>query len=168
MKFISLWQPWATLMVLRVKQNETRGWYTGHRGDFGIHAAKKWSRELSAMCLTEPFRGVLQPLLDATGATDVRDVLPFGKLVAVTHLDRCVKITPQNAPPKGSLERAFGDYEPGRCMWQTSNLRPIEMIDWSGAQGFFEVPNEVVRFLDGKAEITMPFTNPNLFTMEKQ
>lgn len=41
MKALSLWQPWASLMALGVKQNETRSWPTSHRGDLLICAAKR-------------------------------------------------------------------------------------------------------------------------------
>ncbi len=45
MKAISLWQPWATLVALGIKQTETRHWATKHRGQLAIHAAKRWRPE---------------------------------------------------------------------------------------------------------------------------
>ena len=49
-KFITLTQPWATLVALGVKRIETRSWRTPYRGLLGIHAAKSypdWAREFS-------------------------------------------------------------------------------------------------------------------------
>src|SRR5215469_12189740 len=40
-KVISLWEPWATAMRRKLKKNETRSWWCGHRGWLAIHAAKK-------------------------------------------------------------------------------------------------------------------------------
>jgi len=40
MKALSLWQPWASLVALRVKTIETRSWSTSYRGPLAIHAAK--------------------------------------------------------------------------------------------------------------------------------
>ncbi len=40
MKALSLLQPWATLVVIGVKQIETRSWSTAYRGPLLIHASK--------------------------------------------------------------------------------------------------------------------------------
>lgn len=39
MKVITIWQPWASLIVLGHKKIETRGWATKYRGPLLIHAA---------------------------------------------------------------------------------------------------------------------------------
>lgn len=35
-KVITVWQPWATLIALRVKRLETRSWATKYRGPLAI------------------------------------------------------------------------------------------------------------------------------------
>ena len=40
LKAITLYEPWASLMAIGAKRNETRGCRTSHRGDIAIHAAK--------------------------------------------------------------------------------------------------------------------------------
>lgn len=40
MKAVSLWEPWATLVRLKIKRIETRGWSTSYRGPLAIHATK--------------------------------------------------------------------------------------------------------------------------------
>lgn len=41
MKAITIWQPWASLIVCGAKKYETRSWKTDYRGKIAIHAAKK-------------------------------------------------------------------------------------------------------------------------------
>lgn len=143
MKAISLWQPWATLMAVGAKRNETRSWPTLHRGRLAIHAAKKWNRELSAMCGTEPFRSVLVRQEDGhLWLAEALRAMPFGAIVAVVTLTDCVRISPDNYP--GGDERHFGDYTAGRFMWQTRDLaRLAQPIPFRGAQGFFDVPDDL-------------------------
>lgn len=63
MKALSLWQPWATLMVIGAKRNETRGrWDYHHTGPVAIHAALQWNRDLVAFCLKPEFKRALAPL----------------------------------------------------------------------------------------------------------
>jgi hypothetical protein len=59
MKCISLWNPWAFLIAIGKKQNETRSWPTSYRGLLAIRAAKKWNKELYDICCTEPFYSIL-------------------------------------------------------------------------------------------------------------
>ena len=41
LKAITLYEPYASLMAIGAKRNETRGCRTSLRGDIAIHAAKK-------------------------------------------------------------------------------------------------------------------------------
>jgi len=59
MKCLSLWQPWASLLVTGHKCVETRSWPISHRGPLLIHAAKKWNGKLAELCLSPPFRDCL-------------------------------------------------------------------------------------------------------------
>jgi hypothetical protein len=42
MKALSIWQPWAWLIVNGLKDIENRPWSTTHRGEFLVHAAKTY------------------------------------------------------------------------------------------------------------------------------
>ena len=107
-KAISLWQPWASLMAMGLKKNETRSWATSYRGPLYIHAAKKiigWpSIDIQAVFLCIAF----QP-----------SDLTLGCLVCKVDLIDCEKIFIHNKPDYP--ERTFGDYTPGRFMWITEN-----------------------------------------------
>ena len=132
MKAISLWQPWASAMILNFKHNETRSWYTSYRGPLVIHAAKRadpWPN----ITVQGFFEGIaFQP-------TD----LPRGCLLGVRLLIDCQKILMHNRPT-GS-ERSFGDYTPYRFMWITEPMVVFkDPIPYRGKQGFFNVPTEIV------------------------
>lgn len=147
MKCLSLWQPWAHLMEIGAKQNETRSWSTSYRGTLAIHAAKKWSLDLAAMALREYFKEIYLPIMEKGGSGSYYERLArhlsFGAIIAVVDLYGCEEITSTNAP-QGS-ERAFGDYTPGRFMWMTRNVRRLpEPIPFRGAQGLFEVPSALL------------------------
>jgi len=149
-KAISLWQPWASLVALGAKRIETRHWPTNVRGTIAIHAAKKWNRELGGICLEMPFRVALWPI-DFEPVEP--DALPRGAVVAVADLYTCAPITFAGSGRPGTLdpaaitreERAFGNYEAGRYAWGLRNVRRLaEPIPFRGAQGFFDVPDELM------------------------
>ena len=126
MKAISLYEPWASLMAIGAKRNETRGSRTHHRGDIAIHAAKTdtgFNDELAAVTVSA-FR---------TRGFDFK--LNFGCIVAVVDL---WDVSPSerfayqgvdtllNQIPLTSEERIFGNYAPGRFIYQTRNLRRLK------------------------------------------
>lgn len=147
MKVLSLWQPWATLVIIGAKRFETRHWSTSYRGELGIHAAKKVTRELRDLCRTEPFRSTL-----ADAGFHSFDDLPLGALLGTsqlvsifkTHAGRDVMHDVQKGPASWRLlptgrERAFGDFSPGRYAWQFEDLVWYEEpVPCRGAQGLFD------------------------------
>lgn len=146
---LSLWQPWASLMALGAKANETRSWETLYRGPLAIQAAQMWNSELWRICHTSPFREVLKPCYGfkrlrpriTVGGGRVR--MPRGEVVCVVDLVDCVRITRENAPTGNEL--AFGDYTPGRFMWITKNVRRfVEPVPVTGRQGLFRVPRSLL------------------------
>jgi hypothetical protein len=162
-KAISLWEPWATLVAIGAKRVETRGWDTNYRGPLAIHAAKKWDSELKRLTMSEPFKsslvagGATVESLPGLGAI----TLPLGKIVAVCELGGTIKIERQTLWPGGFLsdqtipppqpERSFGDYTPGRYAWLLFNIvRLDEPIPFRGAQGFFDVPDEILTAAAGR------------------
>lgn len=134
MKAISLWQPWASAIVEGLKHYETRSWRPTWEGiPIAIHAALR--RDPQAMQFLEHQRdhGYL-----------LNDPLPFGAVVAVAVLTRCV---PTNAirDRLTLFEREWGDYSPGRWAWKLEDVRPLRFpLPWKGRQGWFdvEIPTE--------------------------
>lgn len=113
MKALSLLQPWASLVVMGVKQIETRSWQTAYRGPLLIHASKGKAGELFAH--EPPFKKYI---------TDFKQ-LPFGYIIGRVTLSDVIRIgtgelshTPDAVLNRLTMEeKAFGDYTPGRFAW---------------------------------------------------
>lgn len=139
MKAISLWQPWATLWSLAdpdEKLFETRHWYTAHRGPLLVHAAKKQDGDVREAMEDPYFMGRLV----AHAAT----TLTFGALIGVVNLVGCCRM--DRMPPPSEREGRAGNWTPERFAWERAPgarlfARPVP---WKGAQGFFDVPPDVV------------------------
>lgn len=128
MKAITLWQPWATLIALGVKQYETRSWATPYRGRIAIHAAKKWDAEtLMDFTVPEVWRVMQQHR--------IRDYdLPLGAIICIGDLTGCVPtaLVPRN-------EQRFGNFTPGRFAWKIEHVRVLlNPIAISGKQGLWD------------------------------
>lgn len=159
MKALSLWEPWASLMRTGAKTIETRSWWTHHRGDLLICAARRRDRaSLEELELSPGFQRGLASLLPShqrgTGVLVDEYHLFFGHAVAVVELYECLptsNLLEENrhldlVPPElGHVfrtiqtEREFGDYSPHRYAWLTRKLRVIDPFPVRGAQGLFEV-----------------------------
>ena len=138
MKCISLWNPWATLLAHGEKRIETRSWATRHRGPILIHAAKKWDANLADLCRQPPFRSTLAEIGRAFE-------FHFGALLGTATLFDC-RQTVVLSPQVSDIERAFGDYSPGRFGWVMSDFKPFAVpVPYRGAQGLFDVPDEILR-----------------------
>lgn len=156
MKAISLWQPWASLIVIGAKRFETRFWYTPYRGPILIHAAKKRNNDLIDMCECDPFFTELRGLQSdpLPNGRNIFDALPLGCIIGVADLVECYHTSlidmvscsngrVVNLPTGDELE--FGDFHPGRYAWQLKNVtRFITPIPYKGAQGLFNVEDNLV------------------------
>lgn len=151
-----MWQPWASLIAIGAKQYETRSWATRYRGPLAIHAAQAAGG--LHLCGREPFQSVLLgagvPSYKRYGRILVnKHSLPFGAIVAVAELVTCVP-TEQcgREDPNHFLspkERAFGDFSPRRFAWEMADVRRLaEPIPCRGAQGLWDVPEEILDRID--------------------
>ncbi len=129
MKTLSLLQPWATLVVMGVKQIETRSWSTAYCGPLLIHASKGKAGEIFAH--EPPFKKYI---------TDFKQ-LPFGYIIGKVTLTDVIRIgtgdlshTNDEMMNKLTMEeKAFGDYTPGRFAWILKN--PVVFETPLGARG---------------------------------
>jgi hypothetical protein len=134
MKALTLTQPWATLVILGIKQWETRGWYPGaeyqHPGQrFAIHAAKGWTRDDREFAAELHARGIL-PVLPAD--------LPRGAVLGTVRFDGLCRTTSRMAEELSDLEQELGDYSPGRYAWEFANPQPLlEPVPARGALGLW-------------------------------
>jgi hypothetical protein len=140
---ITLTQPWASLMEVGAKRNETRSWKTDYRGPLAIHAAKGLAgmseRGLWELCRQEPFRTAL-----ARGGYTAVSLLPRGAFVATCELVDCVR-TEDIVDSLSEEELAFGDYSPGRWTWITTKTKKLwTPIPARGALGLWSVDAAVL------------------------
>jgi hypothetical protein len=160
MKCLSLWQPWATLVVIGAKKFETRSWPTRYRGPLLIHASKRRDRDSLDLIGESPFREALRPVFNASlSGKSLADSLPYGAIIGVVNLKDCHAIHEDGTmgwpryigdvhrplPIPESPEFDFGNYAPGRFAWELhwayQLRRPVPLKGW---QGIFNVPGEVV------------------------
>lgn len=134
MKAISLWQPYASAIALRLKTIETRSWATRYRGRIAIHASKRWAREQREFAAVERALGRLP------------ERLPFGCIVALATIVDCSHAEDLISLPGyvGPVNKIYGDFSDGRFGWELSNVIALpEPIPYKGAQGFFTVPDHL-------------------------
>jgi hypothetical protein len=163
-KIISLWNPWATMIVTPhpdpkirtliggsirgIKQFETRSWII-KPGDYLIHAAKKWGDEQIYKTTNNPhfikYMKDLTPM--AFGAI-------IGKVTFGEHISSAV--FQANGPAYSTTpeeEYYFGDWSPNRFGIIIKNpVKFKDPIPWRGQQGVWKIP-----LRDLPLEIQAPF-----------
>lgn len=142
-KVISLWQPWASLAALELKENETRGWSTNYRGPLAIHAAKKIvpSHQLFDELTFAQRYFIMQALCEAYGDYDK---MPTGAILSTCNLTSIYK-TEEVRDKLTWLERACGDYSDGRLAWKLADMNKLEKpIPIKGHQGLWNIDSEVL------------------------
>lgn len=136
MKVISIWQPYASLIVQGIKRVETRRWtppdsLLGQR--IGIASTKGWLPGQKDAIQSHDLKWFSQ-LLDLPQPED----LPRGVLLGTVVLDYWEEMDGHvinNTPEK---EKAFGWWVPGSYAWHLRD--PIEWenpVPVQGKQGFF-------------------------------
>lgn len=158
MKALSLWQPWASCIAVGAKRNETRGKRTHHRGLLAIHAAKKWSRELAGTAedFVRRHHVPLPGVYAWRGSRERHQLerpLPLGAVVAVATLADCVRMTTEWIEQQTDLERALGNYQPGRWGWVLEDVRPLaKPLPLKGRQSLWKLPDETARTIASRLE----------------
>ena len=148
MKAITLYEPFASLMAIGAKKNETRPIQINHRGEICIHAALKTVDGISIEVLNA-FRNRAEPMIWKFGCiiavVDLWDVQPSWRFVRkATRLDQ-IEISEE--------EFSFGDYSTGRWIYRTERLRRLktpvpckgfQCVGWTVQE---EIKTEVLRQL---------------------
>jgi ASCH domain len=149
-KAISLWQPWASLIILGYKHFETRSWPTSYRGKLLICSAKKDSEDLHSTYLY---------LAEQCGIDTTKypwKALPKGYAVAICDLVDCVKMTPAFIASQSETQLRCGDWKPGRFAWKLENIQPIEPIPIRGKQGLWDVDLPMLEQIQALPEKAQP------------
>lgn len=137
MKAISIWQPFASLIVEGCKVFETRGWPApasaiGTR--IGIAATKTVLPAQRSHCEDEAF----QAFYARTGLDDWQD-LPRGVMLGTVEIDSVELMTEEMMEDVSAEEKSYGWWEPGNYAWRlTRPVKFTEPIPIKGMQGLFE------------------------------
>lgn len=130
MKAISLWQPWASALMLGPdwKHHETRHWSTRYRGIVAIHAAKRWT--FDERLALESLQRAGFPLTDC----------PRGVILGTARLVDCRRVEDVRFPLVRDI--LAGDFSDGRYAWRfEGHVLFAAPIPYRGAQGFFDIPD---------------------------
>ncbi len=175
MRAISLWQPWASLLVFGLKRFETRAYpfpasLRGHR--IAIHAAKK------DVAMDPQFaRAVFQMLTDAgmsrdqvafgaiVGTLELRDAYQMGSHIEGASRSRLwdvKELVDRRCPASVDVatEAALGDFRLDRWAWECVKPHALaKPIPYMGKQGFFDVTGPgVLNLLNASDDEPKPIT----------
>jgi hypothetical protein len=133
MKALTLYQPWASLLIHGIKTVETRSWRTNYEGWLLIHAGKTFDRDYYNWLHSKPeFSGFLDLLTYPTGVI-------LGQALLVT----CLKIAPGNQP--NEFEQMLGDYATGRYQWIFGGIEKYsQSIPAKGSLGLWEFDDNIL------------------------
>ena len=147
---ISIWQPWASLIADRVKDQETRNWappqhLIGKR--IAIHAAK---RKLTKAELRELPSMIHHDMSVRYGHFWQEDV-PYGAVVATAELGGACRVVGKDKTlglegrflytdePCRLFSEIYGDYSVGRIVWALNDIEKLqEPVPATGKQGFWK------------------------------
>jgi hypothetical protein len=127
MKALSIHQPWAWAILHAGKTVENRSWPTRYRGPLLIHASKtrsSYDREAKLDWLK--VYGVELPRWEE---------MPTGGLLGIVDLVDCLPVN----------QTVLSPWVEGPVCWVLAKPRPFpEAVAYRGAQGLFEVRNEII------------------------
>ena len=131
MKALSIRQPWASLIVLGLKDIENRTWATRQRGTILVHASKGMTRTEHEDAIEFALDAIPQMKGHAFAGKTLAelgfafDALPRGGIIGTVEIVGCVR---------DSLSPWFiGDYG-----FVLQNPKPLPFKPLKGALGFFE------------------------------
>jgi len=138
MRAISLWQPWAQLLVVGVKLHETRGRALPTAAinvPTAIHASKRPIRRAEL--------GVLHDVCVSHFGSKYITTLPRQAILGRVTF---VSSTPtEEHPAAGTIDLMCGNYAPGRHAWRAENPIPAPVaIPYVGRQYWFSIPDELL------------------------
>jgi hypothetical protein len=137
LRVISLWQPYASLLVHRHKLVETRPFpapSTIIRQRIGIASTKQIKPEQRAL-FNDP---LFQAYYSDTGLPAAFDDLPHGYLVGTVTVISSDVITEGDLEDVTDEEKLYGDWRVGRYAWRCQDHQALDKpIPCQGAQGIW-------------------------------
>lgn len=149
MKILTVTQPYATFIILGLKEFETRSWPYHYCGEIGIHAGKG----LGPVGGISGFEGILKDgmmmgllmrqIEQDQGLKPCKrwihsPLFPLGEILGKVDMAGCVKIDPEFKESLSLQEKIIGNYAYGRFAWKMENPRRFDTpIPAKGSQGIW-------------------------------
>ena len=127
MKALSIRQPWASLIVNGYKPLENRSWNTKFRGEFYIHAGKKFDHK-GYQWVNDNFPNVDMSLI----CMNTGGIVGKAMLINVVHDLEKRLLTETDEP------WFFGEYG-----FILDNAKPLPFVPYKGRLGFFEIKDNL-------------------------
>lgn len=135
MKALSILQPWAWLIVHGHKDVENRRWSTAWRGEFLVHAGKRWGPEQR-----DDYLWVLDNTdvgLDMPAMHDFETEPGYrGGIVGLARIVDCV-------------DHSTSPWFNGPYGFVLKDARPTDFVPWKGRLGWFDVPTSACIWIEG-------------------
>lgn len=125
MKALSVKQPYAAMIAMRVKRIETRTWATAYRGDILI---------CSSLTIHEAYKKDYK-----TDPPEPKSLLArFGKAICIAKLVDC--------RPMKKEDEGFAQCEiyPGAVAWVLTDIRLVEPVQITGHLNLFDVNDNLI------------------------
>lgn len=119
-KVLSIREPYASLIKMKIKTIETRSFKTNYRGELYIHAS------LSKSNVDDELSKLVMPM--------------YGKIICKCKLVDCVLMTEnyvKEIKEKIPMEYKCGLYEAGRYAWILESVEEIDAIEAKGKLGIW-------------------------------
>lgn len=119
-KVLSIREPYASLIKMKIKTIETRSFKTNYRGELYIHAS------LSKSNVDDELSKLVMPM--------------YGKIICKCKLVDCVLMTEnyvKEIKEKMPMEYKCGLYEAGRYAWVLESVEEIDAIEAKGKLGIW-------------------------------
>ena len=119
-KVLSIREPYASLIKMKIKTIETRSFKTNYRGELYIHAS------LSKSNVDDELSKLVMPM--------------YGKIICKCKLVDCVLMTEnyvKEIKEKMTMEYKCGLYEAGRYAWILESVEEIDAIEAKGKLGIW-------------------------------
>jgi hypothetical protein len=149
-RIISLWQPWASLVVWGEKTIETRSWWTSYRGSLAIHASLRTPKEtVLGLCGDFGDSGLVFQRAMRRHGFDLTEesiaAMPHGAVVGVANLVDVMPTAEASRMKLSTADRVMGNFTAGRFGWYLTE--PVAFDDpiagVTGGQGLRKVDEEL-------------------------
>lgn len=148
MKALSIWQPWASLLMADVKSYETRNWSPPRDliGDrIAIHASKTAKGlQIYTDAMEDFANAAMHSAALAIGYSQGKP-LPFGCILGTARIAFILQTDGEYGSEVLPDERALGDWSAGRYAWRLTDHEPLATpIPYRGQQGLFDIPDHII------------------------